>query len=293
MKISVLGTGLLGSEIAIRLADRHFDVSVWNRTLDKAAPLTAVGIQCAESAAAAIGGADAVLLLLADAKAIEETLFRGETAAALAGRIIVQMGTIAPSESRSIATRVARAGGEYLEAPVLGSLPEARNGSLIVMAGGELDLYQRCLPIFEALSKAPQRIGEVGQGAALKLAMNQLIAGLTASFAFSLGLVRSEGIDVEQFMGLLRQSALYAPTFDKKLDKYLSHDYGSANFPLQHLMKDVSLFRRVAEATTIDTAPLVALEAALLRAVAAGFGEADYSALYETLVEARAPKPSP
>jgi 3-hydroxyisobutyrate dehydrogenase len=293
MKLTVLGTGLLGSEITIRLKDRHFDLSVWNRTRERAAPLAAIGIQCAESAAAAIAGADATLLLLADAEAIEETLFRGDTPNALPGRIIVQMGTIAPSESRSIASRVARAGGEYLEAPVLGSLPEARAGRLIVMAGGELDLYQRCLPIFEALSKTPQRIGEVGQGAALKLAMNQLIAGLTASFSFSLGLVRSEGIDVEQFMELLRQSALYAPTFDKKLDKYLNHDYGRANFPLQHLLKDVALFRRVAEASTIDTAPLVALEAALLRAVAAGLGQADYSALYETLVEGRGPKPSP
>jgi 3-hydroxyisobutyrate dehydrogenase len=168
---------------------------------------------------------------------------------------------------------------------VLGSLPEARAGRLIVMAGGDLSLYERSRPIFDALSEHPQRIGEVGQGAAMKLAMNQLIAGLTATFAYSLGLVRNEGIDVEQFMTLLRASALYAPTFDKKLDKYLSHDYGKANFPLKHLLKDMSLFRHVAEQTRMDRVPLLALEAALVRAVNHGFGDADYSAFYESLVE--------
>jgi 3-hydroxyisobutyrate dehydrogenase len=287
MKLAVLGTGLLGSEIAIRLKDRHFDVTAWNRTGDKAAALATVGIPTAAVAAEAIAGADAVLLLLADAEAIRATLFSKDAEAALDGRVIIQMGTISPNESRAIGRAVQRAGGEYLEAPVLGSLPEARTGRLIVMAGGELALYERCLPIFEALSEAPQRVGEVGQGAAMKLAMNQLIAGLTASFAYSLGLVRSEGIDVGQFMGLLRNSALYAPTFDKKLDKYLSHDYGQANFPVKHLLKDMSLFRQVAEQTTMDTAPLLALEAALARALGNGYGDADYSALYESLVEGR------
>ncbi len=287
MKLSVLGLGLLGSEIAIRLHERGFHVTGWNRSPEKARALSVAGIVPAATAAEAIAGTDASILLLSDASAIEATLFDPATSPALAGRVILQMGTIAPDESRRIARRAAEAGADYLEAPVLGSLPEAREGRLIVMAGGAPALYQRCLPILEALSAAPQRIGDVGQGAALKLAMNQLIAGLTAVFSLSLGLVREQGIDVEQFMALLRASALYAPTFDKKLDKYLSHDYGTANFPLKHLLKDMTLFRRVAEQSPMDTAVLIAVEAALARAVGAGLGDADYSAVYETLAEGR------
>lgn len=289
MKLAVIGTGLLGREIAIRLQDRHFTVSVWNRTPDKANALATVGIRPCATLGEALAGSDAALLLLSDAAAIRAVLWPtdGSEQPALADRILIQMGTIAPSESRALARDVERAGGQYLEAPVLGSLPEARSGRLIVMAGGELGLYERCLPIFEALSEQPQRIGEVGQGAALKLAMNQLIGGLTATFAYSLGLVRDEGIDIEQFMGLLRQSALYAPTFDKKLDKYLSHEYGQANFPLKHLRKDLGLFRHVAEQSTMDTAPLAALESVFQRAIEHGLGDRDYSALYEALVEGR------
>jgi 3-hydroxyisobutyrate dehydrogenase len=127
----------------------------------------------------------------------------------------------------------------------------------------------------------------VGQGAALKLAMNQLIAGLTASFSLSLGLVRAEGIDADLFMGLLRSSALYAPTFDKKLNNYLAHDYGKANFPLKHLLKDVRLFRRVTESVAMDSALITTIEAACARAIGQGYAEQDYSAIYEALVPRR------
>jgi 3-hydroxyisobutyrate dehydrogenase len=283
MQVTVLGTGLLGGEIAIRLKDQGFAVSAWNRTAQKAAPLATVGIRLPETAAGAIADAELVLLLLADANAIEATLFATDSLPDLAGRTVVQMGTIAPLESQALSERVAAAGGAYLEAPVLGSLPEARAGKLLVMAGGDAALYRRCLPVLEALSQEPRHIGGVGQAAALKLAMNQLIAGLTASFALSLGLVRKAGLDVEQFMGMLRGSALYAPTFDKKLDKYLQHDYASANFPLKHLLKDVRLMQSVMGEAGIDTGLLEAVAAAAERGIAAGYGDMDYSALYEAL----------
>ena len=283
MRLAILGTGLLGSEIALRLKAQGFDVAAWNRTAAKAAPLASAGIELPGTAAEAIRTADAALLLLADAAAIEATLFAPDTAPALAARIIVQMGTIAPAESRALAGRVGAAGSDYLEAPVLGSVPEARAGKLFVLAGGDPALYERCLPMFEALSETPQRIGDVGQAAALKLALNQLIAGLTATFCLSLGLVRKEGLDVEQFMTVVRGSALYAPTFDKKLDKYLAHDYASANFPLKHLLKDVRLMVDAMGADDIDTGTLQAIAAAAERGVAAGLADADYSALYESL----------
>lgn len=283
MKIAVLGMGLLGLEIALRLKRQGRRVIGWNRGSERAALAHQRGLELVPRAAEAIAAADLALLLLSDATAILATLFEGGDADALDGRILVQMGTIAPRESRTIAGRVAAQGGEYLEAPVLGSLPEAREGRLILMAGGDPDLFERCLPVFEDLSQAPQRIGEIGQAAAMKLAMNQLIAGLTATFSLSLGLVRREGIEVEQFMRLLRTSALYAKTFDKKLDKYLSHDYGAANFPLKHLLKDVRLFRQVAEQTGLDTALIQAIEAACTRAEGQGLGDQDYSALYEAL----------
>jgi len=283
MKIAVLGLGLMGCAVAERLLATGNDVIGWNRSPGPGDELTAKGMQRAETAAEAVGNAEATLLLLADAAAIEETLLVDPDAGSLKGRTVIQMGTIAPDESRSIARQIGARGGAYLEAPVLGSLPEARGGRLIVMAGGEETLYRRCLPLLELLGEAPRLVGGVGQGAALKLAMNQLIAALTTGFSLSLGLVRAEGVDVALFMELLRSSALYAPTFDKKLEKYLRHDYAQANFPLKHLIKDIRLFRRVAESKGLEASVPAAMQALFERAAAAGWADADYSALYEAV----------
>lgn len=284
MKTAVLGLGLMGAEIALRLKRQGVELTCWNRGAERAQAARERGLPVVETAAEAIAAAELVILVLRDARAIQESLLdEPDAAGVLGGRILIQMGTIGPDESRALAARVASLGARYLEAPVLGSLPEAREGRLIVMAGGDQDLFERCLPILKGLSRDPQLIGGVGAGAALKLAMNQLIAGLTATFALSLGLVRSEGIDVGQFMTLLRGSALHAPTFDKKLDKYLSHDYGAANFPLKHLLKDIRLFHQVAEQRGLDLGLLAALEAACERAESQGFGDQDYSALYEAI----------
>jgi 3-hydroxyisobutyrate dehydrogenase len=283
MKTAVLGLGLMGSAIARRLKEQGQAVVGWNRTPDRLKRVSGLGVETADSAANAIAAADVCLLVLTDHAAAVDTLFRGDAPRQLAGRVFVQMGTIAPSESRDLAGRVSSAGGAYLEAPVLGSLPEAESGSLLVMAGGEQALFERCLPVLQCLGRDPRLVGPVGRAAALKLAMNQLIAGLTATFSLSLGLVRAEGIDVEEFMGVVRNSALYAPTFDKKLPKYLSHDYAQTNFPLKHLLKDVRLFRRVAEPLALDSALITTLEAACARAMAQGYGDQDYSAVYEAL----------
>jgi len=283
MKIAVLGLGLMGGAIALRLKGEGLDIVGWNRSPEKARDLAEQGVTTVRSAREAVQWSQVVILVLRDVSAITETLFSPKTGNIIKGRVVLQMGTIAPEESRELAKRVEVAGGEYLESPVLGSLPEAQEGRLILMAGGERALFERCLPVLKVLGSDPRLIGDVGQGAALKLAMNQLIAGLTASFSLSLGLVRKEGIDVDQFMEVLRVSALYAPTFDKKLDKYLSHDYGKANFPLKHLLKDVRLFRRVAEGTGMDTAMMTTIEAACIRALGDGYGDQDYSALYEAM----------
>jgi 3-hydroxyisobutyrate dehydrogenase len=284
MKISVLGLGLMGGAIALRLRHQGLDVTGWNRSPAKAEALARSGIRLAASPAEAIAASEITVLVLSDAAAIADTLFGGERLRSFDGRVFVQMGTISPGQSRGLAARVRAHGGRYLESPVLGSLPEAREGKLIVMGGGDPSLFQHCLPVLQALSRDPRLIGEVGQGAALKLAMNQLIAGLTVTFSLSLALVRAEKIEVVEFMRLLRGSALYAPTFDKKLDKYVRGEYGEANFPLKHLLKDVRLFRQVAEQVGLDIGLTETIEAACVRALDLGFGDQDYSSVYEALV---------
>lgn len=291
MRVALLGTGLLGSAMATRLAESGHQVTVWNRTPSRAASLAESGILVADSVSEAVANNDLILLVLGDAEAIDAVLFPLDDSPLLRGKALIQMGTIAPAESRAFAERAETAGARYLEAPVLGSIPEARQGTLIVMAGGDRRLFEDHLPLLRSLGANPRHIGPIGQAAALKLAMNQLIATLTAGFALSLGLVRSEGVDVELFMELLRQSALYAPTFDKKLGKYLQHDYSHPNFPLKHLLKDTALFARVANTHAMDGRLFDALLAIFEEGCSKGLADLDYSALYETINPVRVTNP--
>lgn len=128
-----------------------------------------------------------------------------------------------------------------MEAPVLGSQPEAEKGTLLVMVGADSDPRDSpegpVWPLLRALGPESNVhfIGPVGSAAAVKLSLNQLIAALTVGFSASLGLVQRSGAPVEPFMRILRASALYAPTYDKKLAKMLDRDYGAANFPTKVL----------------------------------------------------------
>jgi 3-hydroxyisobutyrate dehydrogenase len=180
---------------------------------------------------------------------------------------------------------VVAGGGEYLEAPVLGSIPEAQAGKLMVMVGAEPEQYQSHLKLLQHFGAEPLLIGPVGTAAALKLALNQLIASLTTSFALSLAFVQRQGVDVDVFMQILRESSLYAPTFDKKLQRMLTGNYANPNFPTKHLLKDTDLFISEAKSRGLDLSSIKGVRHILQTAVKMSFADADYSSLFSIIKE--------
>jgi len=265
MEICLLGTGLLGAAIGERLLQGGQPLTVWNRHPERCAPLQALGARLAATPAEAVAAAEVVITVLSDGPTTRAVLLE-QAGAALAGRLVLQVATIAPNESRELGVVLAERGAELLEVPVLGSRPEALAGTLQLMVGGEAAALERARPVLAALST--------------KLALNQLIASLTHSFSLSLHLVQRAGVDVEAFMAILRASALYAPTFDKKLAKELADDYANPNFPTAHLRKDLLLFLENARGLGLETEGLDGLAALLERATAAGLDGLDYSALH-------------
>jgi 3-hydroxyisobutyrate dehydrogenase len=282
MRITLIGTGIMGRAVAERLHQSGQPVTLYNRTRSKVEPLRQLGLTVAGSCEEAVNAADAIILLLADAAAIRSVLFE-KGRPNLTGRMVIQMGTIAPAESRSIGEMVGQKGGEYCEAPVLGSVTEARAGTLLLLFGGTHEQFERLGELFRLLTKAPARIGSVGQAAALKLALNQLIAAEIAAFSLSLGLVHRENIDVAMFMNILRESALYAPAYDKKLPRLLERDYHNPNFSTRHLLKDVRLILDAAETRGLSTSGLAGVVPLLSRTIDEGLGDLDYSAIYDAV----------
>lgn len=283
MNMALLGTGLLGQAVAERLNAAGHILSAYNRSPEKTIPLGQRGIRIALTAEEAMSAADVVLLLLSDASAIRAVLFDQATSRAIAGRMIIQMGTIGPSDSRSIQQATERLGGRYMEAPVLGSIAEAKTGALLIMVGATPECFAEWEPVLRCLGSDVRLIGPVGKAALLKLALNQFIAAEMAAFALSLGLVRREGIDVETFMAVLRKSALYASMFDKKLPRLLERNYEQPNFPTRHLLKDVELILNAVEQAHLPTGGLQELRSLLQDTIAQGLGPADYSAIYERI----------
>lgn len=279
VKVSFLGIGLMGLPMAQRLIDAGHSVTAYNRTTAKLEALS--GADIATSSTEAIAASDCVILMLTNAQAIRETLLLDPTV--LRDRTVIQMSTISPDESRSICDEVIAAGGNYLEAPVLGSIPEAQSGKLIVMVGAEPDQFEHWRSLLQTFGENPVLIGSVGSATTVKLALNQLIGSLTSAFAASLGLVLRQNVDVEAFMQIVRQSALYAPTFDKKLQRMVDRDFENPNFPTKHLQKDVCLFIETARSSNLETASVEGVQQILQTAIEQNLADLDYAALFSVI----------
>jgi 3-hydroxyisobutyrate dehydrogenase len=280
MNIGLIGTGLMGLPMANRLLEADLSVMVYNRTAEKIKPLAEKGSAIASSPEEVLSNCDCIFLMLTDANAIREVLFSESTDGQLSGRTIISMSTIAPSESQQICSEAIALGGEYIEAPVLGSIPEAKTGQLIVMVGSTPEQFQTWLELLKNFSPEPKFIGPVGTATTLKLALNQLIANLTTGFALSLGLIQQQGVNIEVFMEILRQSALYAPTFDKKLQRMIDRNFTNPNFPTKHLLKDTNLILSEAKSLGLNVSSLEGVRQILELAMTENLCDRDYSSLF-------------
>jgi 3-hydroxyisobutyrate dehydrogenase len=283
MRVAFIGTGLMGYPMAERVLAAGHELIVYNRTREKAEPLARKGARIAASAREAIEAGECTVFMVRDGSVVRELLSDGGFIPSLGGRTVIQMSTIAPAESVRLMEEVRGAAGDYLEAPVLGSVPQAEEGNLLVMVGGNAEQLEHWGELLRCFGPEPRWVGPVGHAAALKLAMNQLIASLSAAFSLSLGMVRRKGIEADLFLDILRKSAFHAPTFDRKLPQMLSRDFSNANFPAALLLKDLDLARAEADGLGLDTSALDGVRAVVKETVEDGKGRDDYSALYATI----------
>jgi len=280
-KVAVLGMGLMGYPMILRLAQAQIPVIAYNRTQAKLESLKEKNIPATSNVHEAIAFGNVIILMLSDIGAIQEVIF--DSGVDLEGKTIIQMGTIAPGESKGLYVTIQEKGGDYLEAPVLGSIPEVKSGKLLLMVGGDKSLFGAVKEILTHFSPKPLYIGEIGSAAALKLALNQMIAGLTSTFALSLTYIQKQGVEVETFMEILRNSALYAPTFDKKLQRMCDRNFSNPNFPTKHLLKDINLFLASAQTINLNTTTLEGIKEITALAVENGEADSDYSAIIQAI----------
>ena len=265
-----------------RLLNFGHTIIAYNRTAEKAKDLRTAGAEITTDADVAARAADIWIAMLSNYPALQNVLFSAPPDH-YAGKTCIQMGTISPAESVLSKQQMTNSGGEYMEAPVLGSIPQVENGSLFILFGGSQAQFKQWDVLLSQFGDKRYYIGQVGQAAGIKLALNQLIASLTSAFAMSLSYVQELNIAVDQFMEILKASALYAPTFDKKLTRMLHAEFSQPNFPVKHLLKDVRLIVEEFQSAGIGCEPMLGVAEILHRAINLGYGDLDYSALYSAI----------
>ena len=278
MRVTVLGTGAMGAGVAGSLLREGHEVTVWNRSADRAAPLGERGATIAEDAGAAVADAEVVLLTLFDTDAVVDVL---EAAAGEAptDAVWVQASTIGVAGTETVVQLAGKYGITLVEAMMLGTKAPAEQGKLTMLAAGSTDVLDRIDPVLDAIGAKTVRAGEqVGDGTALKLAANAWIASITAATGQSLAVAKSLGLDPALFLEAIAGSAsdsAYAHTKGKSM---IDGEF-PAQFALDGLRKDIDLITEAARSTGVSTVLLEALGRVYADASAAGHGGDDIAAV--------------
>ncbi|KKX53425.1 NAD(P)-dependent oxidoreductase [Brevibacillus borstelensis] len=280
MKIGWIGLGNMGIPMASNLLAAGYDVCVWNRTPAKAEPLVSLGAVIAESMEKLVENCDIIFTMVSDDDAVRSiyTGAGGLLSAAVRGKLAVDMSTVSPETSRFLAQKCREAGLRFLDAPVSGSVGPAKEGKLVIMAGGEQQDFEQAKPMLDKLGKTALHLGPNGAGTSAKLAINLLLGITVQGVAETLLFARGMGITTEQMLTIISESAVGTPLIRGKAASILADDYPAA-FALKHMAKDLRLAREAGVSS-----PLAESVAASYRtALEEGMGDLDLMAILRFL----------
>ena len=276
--VAVLGTGIMGAGMARNMLRAGLDVTVWNRSTDKAKPLADDGATVADGAADAVAGADVVVTMLFDADAVADVM---DTALdhLPSGAVWVQSSTVGVDGTGRLAELARTKDVAFLDAPVLGTKAPAENGQLVVLASGPSSLREKVTEVLDAVGAKTQWVGETpGDSSRLKLAVNAWIATVVNGVAQSVALTRGLGLDPQQFLDAVSGQAVDAPYVQLKGKAMIDGDY-APSFELDGVIKDVDLILAAMGDAGTDTTLVTALRDRLDDSSRAGHGEEDMAAV--------------
>ena len=281
-RVAFFGLGIMGSGMACRLLDAGFPLTVFNRNLEKAAPLGAAGAKIATSPREAAGRADVVICMVADDAASREIWLgeRGALKGAMAGSTLVECSTLSPGWVRELGGIAAVAGCELLDAPVTGSKNQAAAGELNFLAGGSAAALAAARPALSAMGRSITHVGPSGSGALLKLINNFLCGAQLVSLAEAMVLIEKSGLDRARALEVLANGAPGSPLVKIASARMTARDF-TPNFPMRLMAKDLRYAIEQGELNGLKlTTAETALEA-LSQAIQAGHGDQDFSAVVE------------
>ncbi len=286
-KIAYLGMGIMGRGMAANLIAAGHDVTVWNRTAEKAQPVVEKGAKLAGTPSEAVQGAEIVMYCLSDDAAVEDLVFgEGRLIDAVeSGQIVVDMSTVHPDTSAREAAAFQEKGARFLDAPVFGSKGEAAAGGLWIVVGGDRELYEEVKPVLEPLSETTHYMGGTGKGASMKLVGNLVVASQIEALGEALILATKAGLNPRDVIGVLSVTDFKSPLFAGVGNSVVERNFETF-FALKLMLKDANLIARFAQDLNSPTPAAAAVRETLKTAVNKGWGEENASALIKALEEA-------
>lgn len=248
-RIGFIGIGLMGQHMANHLLEAGHSLTVWNRSEEKARNLLEGGAKWAESPKAAAQESDVVITMVTDSSASEQVSCGsgGVLEGSHEGLILIDMGSIAPEMSRSIAKRAREKGVSMLDAPVTGNPKVAEAGKLGVMVGGPEETYLDCLPIFETLAAKIVYVGEKnGSGTTLKLINNLILGVAIEAVSEAMVLAMKAGIDPQKVIDITSVGGARTGAMETRGPRMIRRDF-SAGFSTDNMYKDLSSAIKLAD----------------------------------------------
>ena len=274
--VGLIGIGLVGKALAERLLQAGFRVvgfDVEARCVDE---LVRLGGEAAASTRAVAQAADLCLISLPDSAIAGQVL--NEIAPQLTGKRVVDTTTGDPAQSAAVGRQLAKQGIDLLDATIVGSSKQVRNGEVIVLVGGEERVFRQCLPVFSCFARQSFYLGPWGSGARMKLVVNLVLGLNRAVLAEGLAFADACGIQPAQALEILQSSVAYSRVMDTKGQKMLAHDFSVEAKLAQH-HKDVRLILAAAHQSGASVPLSMVHDDLLTAAESLGLGEMDNSAI--------------
>jgi 3-hydroxyisobutyrate dehydrogenase-like beta-hydroxyacid dehydrogenase len=287
MKIGFIGLGNMGSGMAANLLKAGHELTVYNRTAEKAEALVVQGALLAKTPAEA-SKVDIVFTMLADDEALESIAFgeHGVVSSLAPGTIHVSAGTISVALSEKLTREHAHRGQRFVSAPVFGRPEAARTAKLFVVVGGPKDAVERCMPLFEAIGQKTFHFGDRPSNANLvKLGGNFLIASTVEALSEVMALIAKGGLDRHQYLDFLTSTLFAAPVYKTYGSLIADQKFTPAGFAAPLGLKDVRLALAAGEGLRVPLPMASLIRDRFLRLLAAGGESLDWSAISELALE--------
>jgi 3-hydroxyisobutyrate dehydrogenase/2-hydroxy-3-oxopropionate reductase len=281
-RIGFAGLGRMGTPMAEQLIEAGFEVTVYNRTASVAEAFAqSTGAQVVASPRQLAERSEIVVLMLADGNAVL-SLLDGEAgllAGISAGAVVVDMGTSGVEQTATARERLAAAGAHLVEAPVSGSVAAAESRKLLIMAAGEPAAVDVALPVLRGIADNVMPIGGPGTGAAMKLAVNDVLFAINQAIAEALVLAERAGVERSVAYDVFASSAVAAPVVHYRRNVFEHPESAPVTFPIDLVIKDLELVQALANRVHAAMPQAAANLASMRAASDAGLGAADMGQL--------------